>query len=150
MRISERLIDFVAKCEGFRAEAYQPIPGDRWTYGYGTTWCDGEPVKEGMKITPEDARTILNFTLSAIAVQISGKQLPLDTKQQEFDAVVSLVYNIGYGNWCSSDTAKLFHSGQNISNKFKQWCKSGGKKIPGLVARRLLEQKMYSNGDYNE
>jgi len=149
MKASDKIIQFIADQEGFRGTAYQPIEGDKWTVGYGFTYLQGHPVQEGDTITQQEALNLLGTYVQNVATLISKTQIPLDTTQNQFDAVVSLTYNIGIGNWMKSNTAALFYAGQNISEKFKSWDLSGGRPVQGLLNRRLKEQAIYDNGDYS-
>lgn len=145
MKPSQNLIDFIARHEGFKAVAYKPLPTDRWTIGYGFTYIDGYEVLMGDVITKEDALKELLDEATKVGDRL---HLPLNVIQQQFDAVVSLAYNIGVTAFNNSDTGALFKQGADISTKFPQWNRSGGLIITGLTARRLAEQKIYKEGKY--
>lgn len=148
MKVSQDLIDFIKGEEGFRDTAYKPISGDRWTVGYGFTYIAAIPVFEGETITEERAEEILSNLVQNTADQICKSKLPINISQNQFDAVVSLVYNIGIGNWNGSDTQKMFITGNNISDRFILWNKAEGKVVQGLTNRRLKEKAIYDSGDY--
>ncbi len=149
MIASQKIKDLIASFEGFSAKAYQPVPGDKWTVGYGSTVVDGSAVMEGDAIDEIHAKEVLETVVDNVARQISSKQIPSNVTQNQFDAVVSLVYNIGYGNFKSSNTGKMFYGGENISDKFLLWIKSGGKIYQGLIKRRVKESKIYDGGSYD-
>ncbi len=55
MKPSNEIREFIKSFEGFKDTAYKPLPTDRWTYGYGSTFkLDGSPVQEDNFISPED------------------------------------------------------------------------------------------------
>jgi|SRR6516164_7027619 GH24 family phage-related lysozyme (muramidase) len=146
---SKQLVDFIARCENFRSVAYKPLPTDRYTFGYGCTYFKGKPIGPGDTISQEDALLQLTSDLEKLGLIISGPGLPSNLTQEQFDAVVSLVYNIGFGTFKSSDTGRLFYAGQDISDRFKLYNRSGGQVITGLVNRREKEKEIYTSGIYS-
>ena len=87
----------IAVDEGFVGNAYTPVKGDVPTIGFGTT----EGVKVGDKITPERALVRLLNDADKFT-QAVKKCAPVPMYQYEFDAYVSLTYNIGSGAFCNS------------------------------------------------
>lgn len=88
--------------ESYTGSAIEPLPGDRPTYGLGSTFRpDGSPVKMGDKITPPAA-----IALSARQIEVKEvalkRCLPVKLYQHEYDAYVSLAYNVGPGAICNS------------------------------------------------
>jgi len=149
LRASDQIRQFMMDQEGFRDTAYKPLPTDRWTYGYGTTYkLDGSPVNEGDIISQEDAASIFNKTLDNLAIRISYLTNPACT-QNQFDAFLSLCYNIGFTGVTTSTTGQMFHNGEDIADRFLLWDKSGGQVVQGLVNRRQKERNIYLNGDYS-
>jgi len=70
----------------------------------------------------------------------------IPTSQDQFDAMVSLAYNIGTGAFSKSTLLKK-HLERNYglaSNEFPKWNKAGGQVVPGLVNRRAKEQELYN------
>lgn len=145
---SEQLVDFIKRYEGFRSRAYKPLPTDRWTIGYGSTFIDGEPVTKYAVITESDALDLLRADIEAFAERVSKPGLPDTVTQFQFDAVISLVYNIGFAAFMKSTTSTLFYGGHDISGRFGLFVRSSGKIIPGLVRRRQEEKEIYVNGVY--
>jgi lysozyme len=148
MKPSQQLVDFIASHEGLRLSAYRPLPTDRWTIGYGSTFIEGKPVVASQTITREQAIKALTVTLNEFAVTISKPGLPPGITQEQFDAVLSLVYNIGFSAFRKSDTGKRFYAGHDISDRFALYNKSGGSVVPGLVTRRENEKNIYTKGVY--
>ena len=147
MQASLKIITFIASQEGYRPVAYRPLPTDRWTVGFGSTYIDGVPVKEGDTLDTTKAYNILAKGVQIIADQLN-KIAPKNIDQYEFDAVVSLVYNIGINQFIQNDIGKKFRNGENISDKFLLYNRSGGKVVLGLVKRRQREKEIYDNGNY--
>lgn len=71
--------------------------------------------------------------------------------QQEFDALMSLSYNVGEGNLMISNVLKYTNKGKPKEAKkwFKSFEKSNGKRLRGLIKRRKAESDMYGCGIYD-
>lgn len=100
--------------ESYTDRAIIPVPGDVPTYGLGATVKeDGSPVRMGDTITPPKA-----IRLSVSHIAKDEKQLRLcfgdETQlyQHEWDAYVSLAYNIGPGAVCNSSIPDKVKAGQ--------------------------------------
>lgn len=145
---SQKLVEFVARREGCRLTAYKPLPTDRWTIGYGSTFIDNKPVVAFQTITQEHALSLLNDELCKVAASICSLGFLGNITQNQFDAVVSLVYNIGFTAFKESTTGSLFYAGHDISDRFELYNKSGGKVLPGLETRREQEKDIYVRGVY--
>lgn len=140
MRISEDIVNFVAKWEGYRETAYK-TPGDRWTVGYGQTYINGTAVIEGQTLPEPQARKYLQQDLQNI-VNFLAEHAPKAT-QQQLEAVASLCYNVGLSAFCRSATYQLFVEGANIADRFLLWDKFNGKSSKGLHNRREAERALY-------
>lgn len=96
------LVGIVAH-EGYVDTAMQPLPGDKLTIGFGsTTRSDGSPVQPGDKTTPTKA---LQQAARSIEVKESALKrcfVGIKLYQHEYDAYVSLSYNVGAGAVCKS------------------------------------------------
>lgn len=139
MKTSDNGIEFIKKHEGLRLKAYL-CPSGKPTIGYGHT----KGVKLGDVITEEEAEQLLREDLIVVENEINRHNLNLN--QNQFDALVSFVYNVGIGNFRSSTLLKKIKANPNdesIANEFKRWVYSNGKRLPGLVKRREEEAKLY-------
>ncbi|MCD7971370.1 MAG: lysozyme [Candidatus Azobacteroides sp.] len=139
MTTSKHGIDFIASHEGLSLTAYK-CPAGIWTIGYGHT----KGVKEGDIVTLKKAREFLKDDLKdaekAVNANLSG------LTQNQFDALVSFVFNVGSGNFSSSTLlkkAKVNPNDPDIANEFAKWNKGGGKVLPGLTRRRKEEAELY-------
>jgi len=92
--------------EGYRGEAHIPVAGDVPTIGYGTT----EGVKLGDRTTPEQAlaRALRDVTKFEGAIR---QCVAVPLHQHEYDAYVSLAYNIGPAAFCGSTLVKKLNGG---------------------------------------
>lgn len=137
MRISKGGLELIKSFEGFRSKAYQDSVGV-WTIGYGHT----RGVKPGMVVTREQAEMSLRFDVSHVEEYLNKHELSL--KQNQFDALVSLFYNIGNGylkNFLPD--LKDNPDSDRIPNRILKYVYAGGKILHGLVKRRQLEANLY-------
>lgn len=129
--------------EGYRENAYLD-PVGIWTIGYGHTGG----VKEGDTVTEAGADALLQQDLKAAENTVNATGLKLN--QLQFDALVSLVYNIGSGNFNSSTLLKQLRQSTKprteLETWWKVWDKANGKTLKGLVRRRAAEYTLYSRG----
>lgn len=129
--------------EGYRTEAYLD-KNDGWTIGYGHKGG----VKEGDTVTEAGADALLQQDLKAAENTVNATGLKLS--QLQFDALVSLVYNIGSGNFNSSTLLKLLRQSTKprpeLEKWWRAWNKDDGVVLRGLQRRREAEYIMYSKG----
>ena len=134
----------ITSSEGFTERAVIPVPGDVPTYGHGSTRkADGSPVRMGDTITRQQAAELVNKDASQFAAAIK-RCVTVPLTQGEFDAYVSLTYNIGAGAFCKSTLVKRLNAGDyaGACAEIKRWDKMGGKVLRGLTARRVREYRM--------
>lgn len=125
----------IATWEGFSGSAYQDIVGV-WTIGFGTT--DG--VKQGQKVDPVKA---LQRKLSDVQ-KFEGaiKQcVTVPLHQYEYDAYLSLAYNIGPTAFCNSTLVRRLNAKDydGACKEILRWDRAGGKVVAGLANRRKAE-----------
>lgn len=125
--------------EGYRDAAYIPIPGDVPTIGFGTT----EGVKLGDRITPPVAvaRALGDVSKYEGALRACVK-VPLH--QHEYDAFVSLSYNIGAAAFCRSTLVAKLNAGDyaGACAEISRWNRAGGREVAGLTNRREKERAL--------
>lgn len=122
--------------EGYSDKAYIPVAGDVPTIGFGTTGG----VKLGDKTTPTKAlQRVLIDVKSFEGALKQCVNVPLT--QYEYDAYVSLSYNIGANAFCSSTLVKLLNSGDyaGACKQILRWDKFKGEPLRGLTIRRQAE-----------
>lgn len=133
----------ITSSEGFTEKAVVPVPGDIPTYGHGSTRkADGSPVRMGDTITRQQAAELVNKDASRFAVAIK-RCVTVPLTQGEFDAYVSLTYNIGAGAFCRSTLVKRLNAEDyaGACAEIKRWDKMGGRVLRGLTARREREYR---------
>lgn len=126
----------IASYEGFSEKAYIPIKGDVPTIGFGST----EGVKMGDAITVPQALDRLRRDITVVESAISRcVRVPLS--QGELDAYTSLAFNIGTDAFCRSTLVVKLNGGDyaGACEEIKRWVYAGGRRVPGLVARREKE-----------
>lgn len=140
-RISATGLALLKEFEGCRLVAYRDT-GGVLTIGYGST---GPHVKAGMRITQEEAEALLKKDLDRFEKGVA-RLAPVAT-QNQFDAMVSLAFNIGLSNFEKSTVRKTHNAGATISatKAFAFWNKDNGKVLPGLVRRRAAEAELYAS-----
>ena len=140
MNISQTGIDLIKQFEGCKLEAYQCSAGV-WTIGYGHT---GSDVTKGRKITQDDAESLLKQDLIVHCNNVL-KLVKVKLNQNQFDALVSFEYNVGYGNLSSSTLLKLLNEGDytGAAGQFEKWVYAGGKVLAGLEKRRKAEKELF-------
>jgi len=132
--------DFIKKWEGLRLETYLCAAGVP-TIGWGTTrMLDGKPPRKGQKITVEQAEELLTKDLRQFEDCVRDNVI-VPLTQNQFDALVSLCYNIGTGNFLKSTLLRLLNQGRfkDCQAQFLRWNRAGGKVLKGLTRRRLGE-----------
>lgn len=135
-------IDLICSFEGLELEAYDDGVGI-WTIGYGTTVINGVKVKKGDTCTVEQAKSYMASDLKKFETAVNKVTVALT--QNQFDALVSLTYNIGTGAFAGSTLLKKLNTGDytGAAKEFPKWNKAGGKIMKGLVNRRLLECELF-------
>jgi lysozyme len=135
----------VAVHEGYRGAAYDDGVGVQ-TVGFGTTQhADGAPVQSGDTTTPTRALIALHHHTERDQAQMRRCIGEVPLYQYEWDAFVSLTYNIGWPAFCRSTLVrKLKQTPPDYANacaEILRWNRAGGRVLPGLVTRREAEYR---------
>ena len=145
-KISAKGIDLICGFEGMALQAYDDGVGV-CTIGFGTTiYPSGQPVQYGDQCTLEQAKQFMHHDLKRFEQAVnSAVKVPI--YQNQFDALVSLTYNIGIGAFQNSTLLTLLNDSDYVgaSNQFDVWIKAGGQTVQGLVNRRAAEKKLFLN-----
>lgn len=147
MVASENCFRLIQKSEGCELQAYL-CPAGVPTIGYGHT----QGVRLGMRCTPAQAAAWLCEDIHSVE-QAIAKHVPVPLNQDQFDALASLVFNLGPGMLATSTLAKLLQAGDysGAANEFPKWCHAGGKVLSGLETRRKRERALFlGNPDFME
>lgn len=122
--------------EGYTDTAVIPIPGDVPTIGFGTTGG----VKLGDKTTPVKAlgRALTDVTKFEHAIK---RCVTVPLHQYEYDAYLSLSYNIGAQAFCASTLVRKLNAGDypGACAEILRWNRAGGRVVAGLTNRRRAE-----------
>lgn len=144
--LSEDGLELIKKHESFRSCAYKD-PVNIPTIGYGNTFYrDGTKVTMNDKCITEEEATELLKDISKKFENFINRKVTKPLLQNQFDALVSFVYNVGTGNFENSTLLKRINIDPNdpdIKYQFSRWNKAGGKVLKGLTKRRKEEAELY-------
>lgn len=140
LSLSKRGINLIKEFEGCKLTAYQDIVGV-WTIGFGFT----KGVKPGDVMSQEQCEARLSSEVREYELGVT-KVCTVPPTQNQFDALVSLAWNIGIVGMQGSSVIR-YHNKQDFlkaSASFALWNKAGGKVVAGLSRRRAAESALYS------
>jgi lysozyme len=146
MKPSINAINLIKEFEGYKDKSYLCV-ASKWTIGFGSTmWNDGKPVKQGEKITMQGAENLLLWELNKKINTLDG----LILNQNQVDALISFVYNVGSSAFAKSTLKKKIKVNPNdesIRAEFMKWNKArvNGvlQPVKGLTRRREAEANLY-------
>ena len=144
MKISQVGIDLIISFEDTKLEAYDDGVGV-WTIGIGTTiYPNGVAVKRGESCTLEQAKSFFQHDLRRFQTAVNGA-VTVPLSQNQFDALVSLAYNIGTNAFKTSTLVKYLNAldFKAAADEFLKWNRGGGKVMKGLVRRRETERALF-------
>lgn len=148
MNISTNGYKLIKLAEGFRDKAYKDSVGI-WTIGYGTIkYPDGVAVKQGDTCTLAQAEKYL-INDCAWVDNTLDELVTVPVSQNQFDALASLVYNIGATAFSNSTLLKVLNQKdyKSAADQFGKWNKGkvNGKLtvINGLTNRREAEKNLF-------
>ncbi len=146
MRSSKNLVELIKKFEGFRSRPYLDIVGIP-TIGYGSTFYpNGKKVSISDRPINESFGEELLLSSAGKFENIINSLVTKNINQNQFDALVSFVFNIGPTAFRRSTILRKINSNPSdpsIRQEFLRWNKAGGKVINGLTNRRVLESNLY-------
>ena len=144
MRTNEAGIDLIKHYESLRRQSYL-CPANVWTIGYGATrlW-DNEPVPPFTTITEQQADDLLRRDLVDTEDFVS-RLIRVPLTENQFSATVSLVFNIGAGNFQRSQIRQRINrkNYDGAASIWWQWRRGAGRILPGLVKRRESERQLW-------
>ena len=142
--LSDNGMKLLEQFEGLRLEAYRDSASIA-TIGFGSIkYPNGKKVKLGDKITKAQAKEYKLHDLKEFESTVNTSvKVPLT--QNQYDALVSLSYNIGSGAFKNSTLLKKLNSGdyKGAAEQFLVWNKVNSKKVQGLVNRREAERNLF-------
>ncbi len=139
MNVSENGLNLIREFEGCKLEAYQDSVGV-WTVGYGST----RGVCSGLTITQEDADRRLQNDVQG-AVLCVKNAVKVNVTQNQFDALVSFVFNLGCGALRNSQLLRKLNDmdDEGAASEFGKWNHGGGQVLAGLTRRREAEAELF-------
>lgn len=155
MRVSESCVAFLKQIEGFNATPFWDYA--QWTVGFGTKCPDADLEKYKQEGIPlEKAEQLLAEAMVYFGNEVNKFMVRNNHQltQQQFDALFSLVYNLGPSILYSTDNRLIQAVLKGCDpNEFVYLmglrCNAGGKFLPALLKRRIMEADMYLNGRYD-
>jgi GH24 family phage-related lysozyme (muramidase) len=149
-KVSQAGIDLIHSFESLRLQAY-PDPGSSnglpVTIGWGSTSdLQGRPIKLGDNWTRAQADAKFAQDLERFEVGVAEAIGDAPTTQGQYDALVSLAYNIGLAAFRKSTLLRLHKAGDydGARAQFARWTLNDGRKLNGLVRRRAAEAALYA------
>lgn len=141
MRLSRSGAELIAGFEGFSAKPYRD-PVGVWTIGYGSTKGVGPNTPP---VTREQALARMMREIDETYAP-AVRHLGLSLNQNQFDALVSFVYNVGPGGVASSTRVGRHLRAREwraAADALLAWNKAGGRELPGLTRRRREERELF-------
>jgi GH24 family phage-related lysozyme (muramidase) len=142
MNIATAGLELIKAFESCRLKAYMPTPDDVPTIGWGHT----KGVQMGDTCTQEEADAWLLEDVAGFEDAVrSSVRVPIT--QNQFDALVSLAYNIGAGAFRSSTLLRKLNAGdhEGAARELPRWDKQAGKPLAGLTRRRAAERALFES-----
>ena len=150
LSVSTPMVGFISSWEGYEPEWYLDGGGVK-TIGYGVT----APALRGVGIDPaeldvplhrDEAEHLLYVLLQHIYEPAVTKSLDVGVRQFQYDALVSLAYNIGAGAFVTSTLLQKINAKApkpEIEQQWMRWVHDNGEVVRGLVRRRKAEFEWY-------
>lgn len=140
MNISDNGLEVIQDDEGCRLYSYLDT-GGVWTIGVGHT---GPDVVQGMTATMEQVLEWLRGD-TAEAQETVNRLVTVPLTQNQFDALVNFVFNIGEPQFASSTLLKKLNKGdyEGAGQQFLRWDKDNGRQILGLLKRRIRQKDLF-------
>ncbi len=139
-------LGFIQEWEGTEQEAYLDVVGV-------PTVCSGSTrgVRLGQHFTLEECKERLKEDVGVVGRGMA-RCITAELTQTQYDALLSLGFNIGTGAMCKSTLVRKLNSGDCLgaAREFTRWDMAGGKHLRGLQNRRQAEQKEFLKGCYSE
>ncbi len=147
LKISRKGLELIKGFEGFRPQATKLANGN-WIVGYGHT----RSAHEGKAVSESDAESLLQYDLQEIENAVNSRVLT-PISQNQFDALISFVFNIGVSNFETSDVLRNLNEGHVLraAEGMEKWRKArvGGDLliVDALVRRRAAEKSLFLTPD---
>ena len=145
MNTSEKGLALIKYFEGVRARPYR-CPAGYWTVGVGhlITRNAELPDSWNRELDSDKINALLKKDLEKFENGVLRLLHPKQPTQSEFDALVSFSFNLGLGCFQRSSVRSAFKRGdkKRAGEVLLKYCYAGGRKLKGLIRRRLAEHTM--------
>ena len=140
MKTSAKGIAFLKLREGFRSKVYNDTGGVA-TIGYGHMVLPGEKFDS---LSIQEATALLYKDIN-IAESCVNNFVKVQLNQNQFDALISFIYNLGCSAFKGSTLLRLLNAGdyEGAANQFQRWSNDNGKFVSALLKRRMLEKQLF-------
>lgn len=140
--IPEQAIKLVKQFEGIRLNRYTDATGNP-TIGYGHLCKPNDGMEE---ITEEKALELLQEDIG-VASRAVLRLTKAELNDNQYSALIDFVYNLGSGLYQSSTLRMMINRGEfaDIPPQFNRWVYGNCHKLPGLIARRQAEARLFSS-----
>lgn len=145
MKTNDAGMNIIKSFEGYSGTVYL-CPAGRWTIGWGSTWDKyGEPVTSSHPDISEGEATVLLRREVTHSEKAIDRLVTAELTENMYSSCVSLIYNIGSGNFQSSTLRMKLNRGdyEAAADEFPKWRRSGGRILKGLVRRRKAERELF-------
>lgn len=141
--LDEDGVSMIARFEGFRDRIYKDSAGLP-TIGYGHLLKKGEEKKYLMGIREPEARELLRQDV-AEAEKAVNSSVTVSLSRNQYNALVSFVFNVGRGNFEKSTLLKKVNAGdpEGAAKEFLKWNRAGNRVVKGLTNRRKVEAALF-------
>lgn len=142
--IDDAGIGLITEFEGYSETVYSDTGGHP-TIGYGHLITDDEQGHYDNAITRDQALDLLRGDVQE-AVDAVNELVTVDLNQNQFNALVSFVYNVGRGNFEGSTLLRELNQGNynRVPDELRRWTRSGGEVVRGLERRREAEADLFT------
>lgn len=155
MHVSEHGLDLLKQWEGFESKIYKDSAGlptigvghllTKSELTSGKIVINGAPVQYAAGLTNQQVLNLLSEDINPAAQAVSANA-KVALSQNQYDVLVSFVFNVGVAAFTGSTLLKLLNQGQydQVPAQLRRWNKSGGQVVQGLINRRENEIKLWN------
>jgi lysozyme len=141
---SNQAVELIKKYEKFVDKTYLCSAGKK-TIGYGTRLDYHPEIKKNVCITEPKATELLKTDLNKMVTPVIKNNVKIKLKQNQLDALYSLIYNIGMDKFVNSNLLKMLNIGKfkKMKKDWQEFQMADGKVLKGLVRRRQEELALF-------
>lgn len=143
MNVSAQGLMLIQRFEGFSPVVYR-CPAGIPTIGYGHVVRDAQAYADGMDEVEAGRLLEADVRIAEWAVM---RLIDVRLTQGQFDALVSFTFNLGSGRLQSATLRRVVNREEHaeVPKQLLRWVYAGGRKLPGLVRRRMEESIIYQS-----